>query len=144
MTLETVTTKQGKQPITGPSAQPPEESMAMDSSSAKSEQQHGSAQKQRSQKQGEFTAIARLHGALIVEGDKLVLVATNDGARFPVQAVRPGALTLKLLTLNPAARIGLFGFWPTSKGDIILSTFHHITTTSIAGLLILTLQGPMS
>jgi hypothetical protein len=72
-----------------------------------------------------FTAIARLHGSLIAEDNQLWLVATDDGARFRVQAVRPGSLTMQLLTLEPIARIGLFGFWPTSKGDIILSAFFH-------------------
>jgi hypothetical protein len=124
MTLEIVTIKQGKQPEKLSSVTQPEESTAMTTASAKAEQD-STEQKQRSQQRGTFTAIARLHGSLIAEDNQLILVATDDGARFRVQAVRPGSLTMQLLTLEPIARIGLFGFWPTSKGDIILSAFLH-------------------
>jgi hypothetical protein len=124
MPPEIVTIKQGKQPTAVPSAQQPEESTAMTTVSAKAEQD-STDPKQRSRQRGTFTAIARLHGSLIAEDNQLMLVATDDGARFRVQAVRPGSLTMQLLTLEPVARIGLFGFWPTSKGDIILSAFYH-------------------
>lgn len=109
MALEIVTVKQNKQPT--PATAP----------------QKGKA-KRKPSKEKLSTAIARIHGSLVAEGNKLVLVATDDGARFQVRGVCAGWLTIRLLTLEPAARLGLFGFWPTTNGEITLAAFHDDST----------------
>ena len=109
MTLEIVTVKQNQQPT--PATAP----------------QQGKA-KQKPSKEKLFMAIARVRGALVAEGNKLLLVATDDGARFPVRGVCAGWLTIRLLTLEPAARVGLFSFWPSTNGEITLAAFHNDTT----------------
>ena len=105
MTFEIVAVKQNQQPTTATAPQ------------------QGKA-KQKPSQEKLFTAIARIHGSLVAEGNKLVLLATDDGARFPVRGVCAGWLTIRLLTLEPAARVGLFSFWPSTNGEITLAAFH--------------------
>jgi len=109
MTLEIVAVKQNKQPT--PATAP----------------QKGKA-KQKPSKEKLFTAIARIHGSLVAEGNQLLLVATDDDARFPVRGVCAGWLTIRLLTLEPAARVGLFSFWPSTNGEITLAASHDDST----------------
>lgn len=109
MALEIVTVKQNMQPTPATA------------------QQKGKA-KQKPSKENLFTAIARIHGSLVAEGNKLVLVATDDNACFQVRSVCAGWLAVQLLTLEPAARVRLFSFWPSTNGEITLAAFHDDST----------------
>ena len=75
------------------------------------------------EKQKKYQAIARVQGELIADGQKLFIVADGDGARFAVIGIRPGKLSLKLVTLLPEERRGLFGFWPQEDNGVVIASF---------------------
>ena len=70
-------------------------------------------------KKPQFKAIARIHAALGPVGDSVQLVASDDGACFPIHRIRR-SLYLRLLALEPKDRVGFFSFWPTSGPAITL------------------------
>ena len=70
-------------------------------------------------KKPQFKAIARIHAALLPAGNSVQLVASNDGAGFPIHKIRR-SLYLRLLTLEPQDRTGFFSFWPTSGNAVTL------------------------
>ena len=70
-------------------------------------------------KKPQFKAIARIHAALVPAENSVQLVASNDGACFPIHKIRR-SLYLRLLSLEPKDRIGFFSFWPTSGPAITL------------------------
>ena len=70
-------------------------------------------------KKPQFKAIARIHAALLPAENSVQLVASNDGACFPIHKIRR-SLYLRLLALEPKDRIGFFSFWPISGPEITL------------------------
>ena len=70
-------------------------------------------------KKPQFKAIARIHADLLPAGNSVQLVASNDGACFPIHKIRR-SLYLRLLTLEPQDRTGFFSFWPTSGNAVTL------------------------
>ena len=70
-------------------------------------------------KKPQFKAIARVHAALLPAANSVQLVASNDGACFPIHKIRR-SLYLRLLTLEPKDRTGFFSFWPTSGNAVTL------------------------
>lgn len=74
---------------------------------ATSAQQPKQAKQKRTQsQQKQFIAITCLQGALVAEDKRLWLVTTDDGVRFPVKTVKHGYLAIRLLILEPDARVG--------------------------------------
>ena len=70
-------------------------------------------------KKPQFKAIARIHAALLPADHSVQLVASNDGACFPIHKIRR-SLYLRLLALEPKDRTGFFSFWPTSGNAVTL------------------------
>ena len=122
MTLKRMTAKQGDPVAAAPISPKANEETT-------SAQQPKKAQQKRTQpQQKQFIAIACVHGSLVTEDNRLWLVATDDGARFPVKAVSHSYLAVRLLILEPDARVGFFLFWPAAKGHIALAAFHEDNT----------------
>ena len=75
------------------------------------------------EKQKKYKAIARVQGKLVADSQKLFIVTDRDSARFAVVGIRPGKLSLKLITLLPEEREGLFSFWPQEDDGVVIASF---------------------
>lgn len=72
--------------------------------------------------QKKYRAIARVQGTLVADGSALSIL-TDDGAQFPVESIKPGKLSVRLIALLPEDRKGLFSFWPRGDDGIVIASF---------------------